>query len=178
MATINTDDPDGESTEEPTTGAVRPLAMFAAGVAFAVISILLLWGFPHRHSSSAAPHVEGVAAADCAPWDGAATSIFVSSATSLELLPPAPPYLQLVIYEPGARLDERRIELGRMEGGSGIAVRCQPGGECATSNRGIIDFHAPDPGGALLGDYLITFSDDTMRGSFRARWSSRAAICG
>lgn len=123
------------------------------------------------------PPSSGVAVADCAPWDGSATSIFLSDAPG-ERLPPPLPYLQLIVYEPGARLSTRRIELGRMEDGSGIAVRCQAGGGCATSNRGTVEFDAPGPDRSLAGAYRIIFAGDTVAGTFRARWSPRAAICG
>ncbi len=123
-------------------------------------------------------HSDGVAAADCAPWDGSATSIYLSESPDADLLPPPPPYLQLIIYEPRARLASRRIEFGRVEGGSGIAVRCQAGGGCATSNRGTVAFDASEPDGTLRGSYRLTFSGDTVAGTFRARWSTRAAICG
>jgi len=123
------------------------------------------------------PPTLGVAVADCAPWDGSATSIFLSDAPD-ERLPPPLPYLQLIIYEPGPRLTTRRIELGRMEDGSGIALRCQSGGACATSNRGTVEFDAPGPDGSLAGAYRIIFSGDTVAGTFRAGWSPRTAICG
>jgi benzodiazapine receptor len=119
----------------------------------------------------------GVAVADCAPWDGSATSIFLSDAPG-ERLPPPLPYLQVIIYEPGPRLFTRRIDLGRMEDGSGIALRCQTGGGCATSNRGTVEFDAPGPDGSLAGAYRIIFAGDTVAGTFRARWSPRTAICG
>ncbi len=124
------------------------------------------------------PPAEGVAAADCAPWDGSATSIYLSESPELGVLPPPPPYLQMIIYEPGSQLSARAITLGRLEGGSGIAVRCQVGGGCATSNRGTVTFNDPDEDGSLLGSYQLTFASDTIAGTFRARWSMRAAICG
>lgn len=136
------------------------------------------------HNSRQAPAagggaaLEGFAAADCAPWDGAATSIYLSDATDSGRIPPPPPYLQLIIYQPAARLVDHRVEFGRMEDGSGIAVRCQAGGGCATSNRGSVEFGAAGEDGALLGSYTIDFSGDTVAGTFRARWVQRAAICG
>jgi benzodiazapine receptor len=124
------------------------------------------------------PPAEGVAAADCAPWDGSATSIYLSGSSDVEMLPPPPPYLQLIIYEHGTRLSSRRIEFGRMEAGSGIAVRCHAGDGCATSNRGTVTFDAFEEDGTLHGSYVMNFSGDTVAGTFRARWSTRAAICG
>jgi len=120
----------------------------------------------------------GVAAADCAPWDGSATSIYLSEETDLERLPPAPPYLQLIIYESGARLSMLRVTLGRQEEGSGIAVRCGLGGKCASSSMGTVQFDLLEPGGDLIGSYQVDFAGGVVAGTFRARWSSRAALCG
>jgi benzodiazapine receptor len=164
---------------------IRPLAgwllvPYLAWVSFAgVLNASIAKRNPgERPLSVAGPLSQGVAVADCAPYDGPATSIFLSESSDIDTLPPAPPYLQLIIYEPGARLSARRVEFGRVEGGSGIALRCQPGGECATTNRGTVEFGAPQEDGSLLGSYRLTFSGDTVAGTFRARWSSRVAICG
>ncbi len=165
-------------------GRVRPVAgwllvPYLAWVSFAgVLNASIVRRNPlDAQPGVAGPPSPGVAVADCAPWDGSATSIFLSDSPD-ERLPPPLPYLQLIIYEPGSRLSARRIELGRMEAGSGISVRCLSGGECATTNRGWVAFEATDPDGALLGSYQLHFASDTVSGAFRARWSTRAAICG
>ena len=120
----------------------------------------------------------GVAVADCAPWDGAATSIYLSSAPAAERLPPTAPYLQLIVYESGDRLHGLRVTLGAQEAGSGLAIRCQPGGECAASHGGTIEFSSSDTAGILAGAYRLTFADGPVAGSFRVLRSHRTALCG
>ena len=121
----------------------------------------------------AAPLV-GVAAADCAPWDGAATSIYLSRSAE----PSSPPELQLVVYLSVEGLPGRRIELGRQEAGSGIALHCESPSACTTSSAGIVEFSSPAEAGVLAGAYRVEFDDGVVAGTFRATWSKRVALCG
>ncbi len=121
----------------------------------------------------AAPLV-GVAAADCAPWDGAATSIYLSRSAD----PSSPPELQLVVYLSVEGLPGRRIELGRQEAGSGIALHCESPSACTTSSAGIVEFSSPAEAGVLAGAYRVEFVDGVVAGTFRATWSKRVALCG
>lgn len=121
----------------------------------------------------AAPLV-GVAAADCAPWDGAATSIYLSRSAD----PSSPPELQLVVYLSVEGLPGRRIELGRQEAGSGIALHCESPSACTTSSAGIVEFSSPAEAGVLAGAYRVEFDDGVVAGTFRATWSKRVALCG
>ncbi|HOX20208.1 MAG TPA: tryptophan-rich sensory protein [Gemmatimonadales bacterium] len=116
----------------------------------------------------------GVAAADCAPWDGAATSIYLSTSAD----PSGPPQLQLVVYLSGEGLPGRRIELGRQEAGSGIALHCESASSCTTSSAGVIEFASPAEEGILAGAYRVEFDDGVVAGTFRATWSRRVALCG
>lgn len=121
----------------------------------------------------AAPLV-GVAAADCAPWDGAATSIYLSRSAD----PSGPPELQLVVYLSGEGLPGRRIELGRQEAGSGIALHCESPLSCTTSSAGMVEFSSPAEAGVLAGAYRVEFDDGVVAGTFRVTWSKRVALCG
>lgn len=116
----------------------------------------------------------GVAAADCAPWDGAATSIYLSKSAE----PSGPPELQLVVYLSAEELVGRRIELGRQEAGSGIALHCESASSCTTSSAGVIEFASPADEGVLAGAYRVEFDDGAVAGTFRATWSKRVALCG
>ncbi len=159
---------------------IRPLAGFLllpylawvtfAGVLNFTIARLNPGGAPIEPS---APLV-GVAAADCAPWDGAATSIYLSKSAD----PTGPPELQLVVYLSGESLPGRRIELGRQEAGSGIALHCESPASCTSSSAGVIEFASPAGDGVLAGSYRVEFDDRIVAGTFRATWSRRAALCG
>jgi benzodiazapine receptor len=122
----------------------------------------------------------GLAVADCAPWDGAATSIYLVPGRELTALPPEGPYLQLIVYQPGNALPGRRVDISRQEGNlsSGIAVRCGADRACASTNLGTITFEPTTTGADLLGSYRLSFNGDSMAGTFRAAWLPRVALCG
>lgn len=129
-----------------------------------------------RDPTGGAP-VEGVLLADCAPWDGAATSLFFAP-EGLQHLPPPPPYLQIVVYASGSGLAAARFVLGENRAGSGIAVRCASTRECATADSGTVEFRLGPDDSTLSGAYRIYFPDHLISSAFRARWVLREAMCG
>jgi len=122
----------------------------------------------------------GIAVDDCAPWDGAATSIYLSPVGPVRDLPPPGPYLHLIVYRPGVRLPGTLVDIGARDGnmGAGIAVRCEAGGECASTEHGLIGFGQPGDEEELTGWYRLKFGEDSAAGSFSAAHLSRPAICG
>lgn len=159
---------------------IRPLAGFLllpylAWVTFAgVLNFTIARLNPGGAPVEPAVPLIGVAAADCAPWDGAATSIYLSKSAD----PSGPPELQLVVYLSGEGLPGRRIELGRQEAGSGIALHCESSSSCTTSSAGVVEFAAPAEEEVLTGAYRVEFDDGVVAGTFRATWSRRVALCG
>ena len=159
---------------------IRPLAghlllPYLAWVTFAgVLNFSIARLNPGGAPSAQAAPLVGVAAADCAPWDGAATSIYLSRSAD----PSSPPELQLVVYLSGEGLPGRRIELGRQEAGSGIALHCESPSACTTSSAGIVEFSSPAEAGVLAGAYRVEFDDGVVAGTFRATWSKRVALSG
>jgi len=163
---------------------IRPVAgwllvPYLAWVTFAgVLNASIASRNPRGIPVQTARPVVGIAAADCAPWDGVATSIYLSEVGDAERLPPAAPYLHIIIYEAGDRLSGLRVTLGGQDPGSGVAVRCQTDDECAASNAGTVEFGRSAPDGTLLGAYRLEFTDGPVSGTFRATWTPRTAMCG
>jgi benzodiazapine receptor len=122
--------------------------------------------------------VLAIAAADCAPWDGAATSIYLSEVGDAVRLPPPAPYLHIIIYEDGERLSGLHVTLGGQDAGSGTAVRCQADDQCSAANAGTVEFGRAEADGTLLGKYGLEFADGPVSGTFRATWTRRTAMCG
>ncbi len=181
--------------------AVLWLVILATAVAFSRIRPLAGWlllpylcwvafagalnaSIAARNPQGAAPvagvRAVGIAAADCAPWDGAATSIYLSADTDVVSLPPPDAYLHLIVYQSGDKLSGRRVDISHRDGntGTGIAVRCQSAGDCASTSVGIIEFDRVEPGADLTGSYRLMFNDEPALGTFRASWIARSAICG
>ena len=163
---------------------IRPLAgallvPYLVWVAFAgVLNADIARRNPQGVSPTPAGPTRGVAAADCAPWDGSATSLYLSDGPGADSLPVSAPFLHIALYDTPERLSGRLITLGRSEAGSGIAVWCQSESACAQATSGTVEFDRFTPGAELTGSYLLVFPDARVTAVFRARWYSRRALCG
>jgi hypothetical protein len=117
------------------------------------------------------------ASADCAPWDGAATSVFLSgSATDSAAVYPS---LRLTVYHDLESVSGARWQVGESGADAAAPVLCPTEGACTAATQGWIEF-APRAGdGALIGRYDVTFpGGQRMRGQFHAPVDPTRALCG
>lgn len=167
----------------PEGGANRRLLILGSlGGLVAAAAAAWVWLYaPGRVQGGSQEHPEsptlGVALADCAPWDGAATSLFLSD-RGVDGLPPLPPYLQVIVYTGGDQLPGTTVRLGEDRAGSGLAVRCESSAACATADAGTVEFAPVTDDSTLTGAYRLAFPDGTISRAFRARWIRRVALCG
>lgn len=155
---------------------MHPASFGQALLLSAIVSLSGCGKDDFRDPGDGAP-VRGIAMADCAPWDGAATSLFFA-AEGLDRLPPPPPYLHLVVYDAGSALPAATFVLGENRAGSGIAVRCTSDRDCATAEGGRVEFAASPDDSTLSGAYRISLPDGVLSSTFTARWVRREALCG
>ncbi len=125
---------------------------------------------------------------DCAPWDGVATSIFLSADTLGNAVPAGsevvPPFVRVSIYEAAVELPGRRFEIDGAR--SAGAERCERSGDCRVATGGWIRVRADATRERLAGDFELEFGPDpvsgrdadTLRGGFRAEWRQRSVMCG
>lgn len=155
------------------------LAPYLAWVGFAgVLNASLVARNPGGVPAISGPVTAGIATDDCAPWDGRATTIYLSAANGSDAVPPAPPYLQITLYESRAELAGGRVRLGQLAAGSGIAVRCTGERNCTSSSTGEVTIDQAPPEGALTGSYRVELNGETLTGRFRALWRPRSILCG
>lgn len=131
------------------------------------------------------PPPEGYALAyameDCAPWDGAATTVILSADP---LVPGAPlgsevprPHVWLSVYQPRLEVLGERFEIDqdRIAG----AMRCPEEGRCEPASGGWVRFREDGDGRDLVGDFELIFEDaTTLAGGFDATWHERQVVCG
>jgi benzodiazapine receptor len=161
----------------PLSGAL--LVPYLAWVTFAgVLNAEISRRNPQGVSPTPAGPTRGVAAADCAPWDGAATSLYLADGAEAGTLPPRAPFLHIALYDPPERLGGATVTLGRSEAGSGTAVWCEAESRCSPASSGAVEIDAFLPGEDLTGSYLISFPDHQVTAPFRATWYARRALCG
>jgi len=125
-------------------------------------------GIPEREWPFAEAH------ADCAPWDGAATTILLSEAPLSDSL--SGPYLSISVYRSVTAVGGRT----RVEGAhdNSMAARLCPGdGPCTPADDGWVDLTAGDSG--IIGRYQLRFTDGaSLTGSFSARIRNQRVLCG
>jgi hypothetical protein len=135
-------------------------------------------GAGDRPGESQAPWAYAVAYGDCAPWDGAATTISLSN-TPLEANPTTRPVLRLTIYESLASVGGARWTIGESKPGSGMAGWCPPTGDCTQAGDGWIDVGAWRDGEPLRGRYRLRLADGSiLTGEFVAGVLPRRVLCG
>lgn len=119
-----------------------------------------------------------VARADCAPWDGAATSVYLT-ASPADSTPSTPtPFLRLGVYHHLDGVRGARWPLGENGPDGAVAVFCAAEAACVNAQSGWVEF-APGQSGPLAGQYDVTFPDGSRRaGHFSAPVQEIAVLCG
>ena len=111
---------------------------------------------------------------DCAPWDGAATTIQLSDSPIGDSL--SRPYVRLSIYRSLSGIDGQT----RMDGskpGSMWAEFCAQDGACTPADEGWVDLTTES--GKVRGAYQLQLSDGRSEsGSFVAVIRDRQNLCG
>lgn len=118
-----------------------------------------------------------VAMADCAPWDGPATTVYLTQVPYSDSLPP--PSLRLAVYHGVDEVAGARWDVGLDNDQDGVPTLCPEAGACVPAQRGWVEFEAREAGGPLVGRYDLMFDDGRRRtGRFTAPVLERLALCG
>jgi hypothetical protein len=129
---------------------------------------------------SSAPATEWTrawAVADCAPWDGSATSIIMTDAPDDS--PPPFPQLRISVYHDLQSVAGARWPVGASAPDGGAGVYCPAGGACVSATGGWVDFEPAADGGTLRGRYELTMPDGRRwNGSFVAPVRQMKVMCG
>lgn len=119
-----------------------------------------------------------VARADCAPWDGAATSVYLTASPADSTHSTPTPFLRLGVYHHLAGVRGARWPLGENGPDGAVAVFCGAESACVNAAAGWIEF-APGSAGPLTGQYDVMFPDGSRRaGHFSAPVQDIAVLCG
>jgi len=119
-----------------------------------------------------------LATPDCAPWDGPAVGILLST-TADTAVSAAAPYLYVGLYDTRDRLVRRTIRwpAERVTGGASWCVAA--GDTCMAADSGVVRLDAAEGDSVLPGRLRLVFPGGAvLDGSFRARWRPRTAMCG
>ncbi|MEO8201701.1 MAG: hypothetical protein ABI679_14325 [Gemmatimonadota bacterium] len=122
---------------------------------------------------------QSVAFPDCAPWDGAAVSIYLTTTARDSLSEQiAAPFLHLAIWRNVRNLPGATISWPS-DDQPGTASWCATADGCEPAAAGRVQVGGLVGDTTLSGSYDLRFTDSTvMRGHFRARWLDRRVLCG
>lgn len=112
--------------------------------------------------------------ADCAPWDGAATTITLSDTP----IGPEPsgPYLVISVYRSPEEVGGTTRIDGQLEHGMSARL-CPADGDCVPAQDGAVTLTTTDSG--VDGRYTLRLSDGRrLTGSFGARMIALRVLCG
>jgi hypothetical protein len=114
---------------------------------------------------------------DCAPWDGPAVGITLTT-TADTVDAAAPPYIYVGLYDTRERLLGRTLRWPAAPQ-SGGASWCAVDGTCAPADSGVVTLEALEGDSVLVGRLRLVFAGrPALDGAFRAAWRPRLAMCG
>lgn len=157
-------------------------ALRARGAAFG--AAIALCGEGAQPSALGPQFPFAYASPDCAPWDGPAVQVVLTShaVPASQTRVPPPPSLQLSLYASLPRVIGRsiRIDTGTVnDGRSGAAFWCTGSHACAAATRGSVRIDGLGADSVLRGRYDVTMpTRGRLRGGFDAEWREGPAMCG
>jgi hypothetical protein len=125
---------------------------------------------------------------DCAPWDGIATSIYVSAGPLERAVTPGSevprPHVWISVYVAAPDLTGTTTTIDNERQASGAL--CPADGACVTASSGWIRIRETSADRSLVGEFELEFFDpseladtiSTLSGGFRAAWHERSILCG
>ena len=148
----------------------RVLQTFFTVVAFVSIASAVIAGdasFSH-----------GLIENSCAPWDGLAITITLTSESAQCDRAPSGGYLSMGVWR-GLPLHDRQIVKFGSGSDNGFGSRCAKEGDCQGAESGMIEFEKFKEGSGARGRYELHFkSGETVKGTFDAQWCKRRLLCG
>ena len=121
------------------------------------------------------------ASPDCAPWDGAAMSIYLGASPvfSTGTIPDSTPYLNVVVWRAPESLAGGTFDVSAVSKlGAAVICRRSPT-DCERASAGTVHFRSARRNGAFEGTIDVTFPKrGRVAGGFHATWHPRLALCG
>jgi hypothetical protein len=112
---------------------------------------------------------------DCAPWDGAATSLYLGVGRAKTVFHPDPPFLHVALYTNFRSGQQLRFAV---PGNQGHAQYCLEANACMTARSVSIEFSKIE-GNLLEGRLEVLFNRRAaIRGGFHANRMPFRALCG
>lgn len=117
------------------------------------------------------------ATSDCAPADGPATRLYLSSEPA-DILPPSAPFVDVAVWQAAGAIAGKRLEWTGPSS-DGNARRCTAADACEEATSVTLQFRPREADSSLSGTIALTFADgSSIAGGFNAAWRPRQQLCG
>jgi len=141
------------------------------------ILVLSLAAIAASASSDGPSFSYGTIQSSCAPWDGPAVEIRLTTQPA-ECKRVSEPYISVAIWR---GLPIREGQVVKLGGGSdaGSAARCAKEGDCKLAQSATIVFDKYQERSDAAGHYELQFKDgETLKGTFAVKWCEERVFCG
>ncbi len=128
-------------------------------------------------TSSPRDYSYGTMQSSCAPWDGPAIGITLTSEPT-QCKRTSEPFLSLGIWR-GLPLKSGQVVKFGAGSDAGFASRCKKEGDCERAQSGTITLVRYEESSGASGRYELHFKgDETLSGTFTVKWCEERVICG
>jgi len=114
--------------------------------------------------------------ASCAPWDGPAIDIRLTSEPA-QCKNVAGPYIDMGVWRGLPIHAGQVVKLSSSSENEGFASKCAKSGDCERAQAGTINFDTYQDGSGATGRYELHFKSGDVSGSFTAKWCEERVIC-
>jgi hypothetical protein len=125
------------------------------------------------------PFTHATAMWDCAPWDGAAVTILLTTEEVADSnVVPGTPHVRLSVWRSPTALENVSIRWPA-DPVEATASWCENDQTCEAASAGIVRFHEVKADSIATGEFRLAFAGrDSVIGGFRAGWLHRQMLCG
>jgi hypothetical protein len=125
------------------------------------------------------PFTRAVAMRDCAPWDGAAVSILLTTGEVTESTSIIEtPHLRVSVWRSPEALENVTIRWPE-DPAEATASWCDNDTTCEAASAGVVRFREVQVDSIAAGEFRLAFAGrDSVIGGFRATWLHRQMMCG
>jgi len=127
--------------------------------------------------SAPLPFSYGLIQSSCAPWDGPAIGITLTSEPA-QCERVTGPYISMGVWR-GLPIHAGQVVKFSAGSDAGFASRCANEGDCKRAESGTIVFEKYEEGSGARGLYELHFKGgETVKGNFSVQWCKTRSICG
>jgi hypothetical protein len=147
----------------------RMQAVFATVIAVVAIATTAI--------SAPGPFSYGLIQRSCAPWDGAAIGITLTTGPA-ECKRTSEPFISIGVWR-GLPVKAGQVVKFAPDSDAGFASRCKKEGDCVRAQSGTITFDRYEEGSVASGHYELHFKgEETLSGTFDVKWCHERVMCG